>query len=97
MKLAGCLENLAGIALGSFEDCGPIDEIYNIFGEMFNHDQIPILAGFDVGHGKINLTIPFGIEATLDADRHLLSYHRAATVARQRTEGFDWGVWIADC
>ena len=82
MQLAGCFENLAGIALGSFEKCGPIEDIYNIFGELFNHDQIPILAGFDVGHGEINLTLPLGIEATLDANRHLLSYHRAATVLR---------------
>ena len=80
MKLAGCFENLAGIALGSFENCGTPDAIYNIVAETFDHDPIPILAGFDVGHGKINLTIPFGIEATLDADRRLLSYHRAATV-----------------
>lgn len=83
MKLAGCFENLAGIALGSFERCGTIDDIYHIVAEMFNRDPIPILAGFDVGHGNINLTIPFGIEATLDADKYLLSYHRAATVGRK--------------
>ena len=80
MKLAGCFEKLAGIALGSFEECGSLDDIYNIVAEAFRDDSIPILAGLEVGHGKYNLTLPFGIEATLDADDHCLTYHRAATV-----------------
>ena len=42
--------------------------------------RIPIIAGLDAGHGNPNLTLPMGLEATLDADRHLLSYHRPATV-----------------
>jgi muramoyltetrapeptide carboxypeptidase len=84
MKLAGCFENLAGIALGSFEECGPVDDLYNIVAEIFQDKSFPIFAGLDVGHGKNNLTLPVGIEATLDADGHSLSYHRAATM---KTEG----------
>ena len=80
MKLAGCLDNLAGIALGSFEDCGPLDDIYNIVAKAFRDDSIPILAGLEVGHGVNNFTLPFGISATMDADDHSLSYHQAATV-----------------
>ena len=81
MKLAGCFENLTGIVLGSFEDCGSMETILNIVSDVFAAHPIPILAGLDVGHGKNNLTIPFGVEATLDADRHILSYRQAATVA----------------
>jgi len=81
MKLAGCFENLTGIILGSFEDCGSMETILNIVSDVFAAHPIPILAGLDVGHGKNNLTIPFGVEATLDADRHILSYRQAATVA----------------
>jgi muramoyltetrapeptide carboxypeptidase len=80
MKLAGCLDNLAGIALGSFEECGSLDDIYHIVAEAFRDDSIPILAGLEAGHGKNNFTLPFGIEATLNADDHSLSYHRPATV-----------------
>jgi muramoyltetrapeptide carboxypeptidase len=79
MKLAGCFESLAGIALGSFEACGSIDEVHSIFAETFRDRTFPILGGLDVGHGKKNLTVPFGIDATLDADGHSLSFHRAAT------------------
>jgi muramoyltetrapeptide carboxypeptidase len=79
MKLAECFQGLAGIVLGSFENCGPIDGIINIIKEIFADCQIPIMAGVDAGHGNHNLTLPMGIEATLDADRYLLAYHRAAT------------------
>ena len=79
MKLAGCFKGLAGIVLGSFEDCGPADEIFKIINEIFSDYHVPILAGMDAGHGNPNLPLPMGIEATLDADRHRLSYHRAAT------------------
>ena len=80
MKLAGCFKRIAGIILGSFEECGPIEEIIKIIVNIFQDCPIPILGGLDAGHGKHNLTIPLGIEATLDADAHTLSYHQAATI-----------------
>jgi muramoyltetrapeptide carboxypeptidase len=80
MKMAGWFENLAGVALGYFEKCGPLDEIYQIVAEIFKDESFPILAGLESGHGKHNQTLPFGIEATLDADNHFLSYHRPSTV-----------------
>jgi len=79
MKLAGCFQEVAGVALGSFEDCGPIDDILRIVQDAFADFRVPILAGLDAGHGSHNLTLPMGVEAALDADRHLLTYQRTAT------------------
>jgi muramoyltetrapeptide carboxypeptidase len=79
MALAGCFKELSGIILGTFDECGPIEEVTEIIVEVFEKYSIPILAGLDAGHGPHNLTIPLGIEATLDANRHSLIYHRAAT------------------
>ena len=79
MKLAGCFRGIAGVILGSFEECGPVEDIIGIVADIFEDFAIPILAGFEAGHGKHNFTIPLGIEATLDADQHTLFYHRAAT------------------
>lgn len=84
MKLAGCFEGLAGLVLGSFEDCGPVSEIVEIVDNIFKEDNIPILAGFEVGHEKNNITIPIGLNATLDVDRQLLSFHEPATRIEQR-------------
>jgi muramoyltetrapeptide carboxypeptidase len=80
MELAGCFKGLSGIILGAFDECGPIEDVIKIIVELFDKHPLPILAGLDAGHGSHNLTIPLGIEATLDADRHSLIYHRASTV-----------------
>ncbi|MCK5206249.1 MAG: LD-carboxypeptidase, partial [Desulfobacterales bacterium] len=80
MKLAGCFEGIAGLVLGSFENCGSLDGIYKIFQEHFQDIPVPILAGFDMGHGEQNLTIPFGLDATLDSDQQILSFDQPATV-----------------
>ena len=74
MRMAGCFKDLAGLALGSFKDCGDPDQIYRIFEDIFSDVPIPILAGFNVGHDEPNLTIPFGIRATLDADDGRLQF-----------------------
>ncbi len=78
MKLAGCFEGLAGLILGSFEDCGTLSEIYRVVQEIFKDVNIPVLAGFDVGHGKLNLTIPIGLGATLETDTQRLTFHQPA-------------------
>jgi muramoyltetrapeptide carboxypeptidase len=79
MKLAGCFDGIAGLFLGSFEECGALDGVYRIFQECFQGTDIPILAGFDAGHGKQNLTMPFGIDASLDADNQILTFDQTAT------------------
>ena len=80
MKLAGCFDGIAGLVLGSFEECGALDGICRIFEECFQDIRIPILAGFDAGHGKQNLTLPFGIEARLDTDNQILAFDQPATI-----------------
>ena len=80
MKLAGCFKGIAGLVLGSFEACGSLDGIFKIFEEHFKDIPAPILAGFDVGHGQQNMTIPFGLDATLDADQQILSFDQPATI-----------------
>jgi muramoyltetrapeptide carboxypeptidase len=77
MKLAACFEGLAGLILGDFINCGALEDIIKIFSDLF---QDSILAGFESGHGKQNITLPFGVEATLDADSHRLSYLQPATM-----------------
>jgi len=80
MKLAGCFEGLKGLFLGSFEACGKLDDIFRIVQEVFNDVNIPILSGFEIGHARVNITIPIGLRATLDADRQILTFHEPATV-----------------
>lgn len=79
MKLAGCFNSLAGLILGNFIDCCDTDEIIRIAGDIFKGDEIPIIAGLEVGHGKRNLAIPIGLNATVNVDQKLLIFHEPAT------------------
>lgn len=75
MKLAGVFDGLAGVVLGSFSDCGELDGIYKIVERQFRDDDIPVFAGFDIGHDTSNMTLPLGLNATLDTDNHMFLYH----------------------
>ena len=74
MKLAGCFNEVAGLFLGSFEECGSISDIIAIVRDIFSSNPIPIVAGFNIGHGTNHQTIPLGLPAILDADKQSLLY-----------------------
>ena len=72
-------DGLGGLLLGSFDNCGKDDEIFRVVESVFQGEDIPMLAGFEIGHGKDNMTVPIGIDATLNTDRKMLLYHGCAT------------------
>ena len=80
MKLAGCFRQLAGLALGSFKNCGLQKEHHRIVADVFGDLDIPILSGFEIGHGRTNRCVPIGLSATLDTRRRSLKFHEAATL-----------------
>ncbi len=73
MKIAGAFEGLRGLVLGSFSDCGAIEEVWQVVEELFEGTRIPILAGVDAGHCEPNLTLPLGVPAVLDSEALTLS------------------------
>ena len=77
MKMAGCFDRICGIILGTFKGCGEPDLIYQIFADIFSKDNFPILAGFDVGHDDPNLTIPIGINASLDTAGGMITFNES--------------------
>ncbi len=79
LRLGGRLDGVAGVVLGSFQDCGPLEDLYPIVKEAFRHTSAPILAGFDIGHGTDNLTVPIGLEADLDTEDGSLRFQEPAT------------------
>jgi len=83
MKLAGCFGRLAGIILGEFRECGPKEDIYKLVQNIFDDTDMPIVAGFDIGHCEPNTTIPLGLEATLDTNRSRILFRKPATRPRK--------------
>ncbi|WP_162459166.1 S66 peptidase family protein [Desulfosarcina ovata] len=74
MRLAGCFDNLAGLALGTFSQCGSNTEVDRIVTDRLGDLDIPILGGFPVGHEGTNTTLPVGIAAVLDTASGTLAF-----------------------
>jgi muramoyltetrapeptide carboxypeptidase len=74
MLLAGCFDGLAGLALGAFTDCGSAEAVHRIIADRLGGLNIPILAGFDVGHEAVNMTLPVGVPVQLDTHSGTLTF-----------------------
>lgn len=75
---AGWLDGVAGIALGSWKDCGPYDRLRAVFTDRFGGLGVPVAEEFGFGHGEGSLTVPFGVRAELDADAGTLTLDEPA-------------------
>ncbi len=87
LKLAGKLQETAGIVWGTCTECTPgkssfevnlsisdlVDEILGPLGK-------PVLAGLVFGHSKQKLTIPIGVEAEMDASAQKVTILESATL-----------------
>jgi muramoyltetrapeptide carboxypeptidase len=71
LKAAGKFRDVKGIILGEMVNCFPKKSANGLPGQMyqeiFDGLSVPIVVNFPVGHGKEMWTLPFGVEATLDA------------------------------
>ncbi|GGX72290.1 putative carboxypeptidase [Streptomyces minutiscleroticus] len=67
------LDGVAGIALGSWVDCGPYEELRRVFLDRLGPLGVPVAEDFGFGHCEGALTVPFGVPAELDADAGTLT------------------------
>jgi muramoyltetrapeptide carboxypeptidase len=88
LKLAGKLQEAAGIVWGTCTECTPAKSSFEVNLSMSDLlDEIlgdlgkPVLAGLVFGHTKEKATIPIGVEAELDAGAKKVSIVEAATIA----------------
>ncbi|MFE7773417.1 LD-carboxypeptidase [Streptomyces sp. NPDC057445] len=64
---SGWLAGVAGIALGSWEECGPYEEVRALLLDRLGVLGVPVVEELGFGHSATALTIPLGIPAVLDA------------------------------
>jgi muramoyltetrapeptide carboxypeptidase len=74
LRLAGKLDNVAGIILGQFRDCEPKEgkdslSLEQVFADYFGDLNVPVVSNFPAGHTAQNATLPIGGMVKLDADR----------------------------
>jgi muramoyltetrapeptide carboxypeptidase len=70
LALAGVFEQVAGLVLGDFTLCEEKDADYTsreVVEELARETGLPCAAGFRVGHGDVNLAVPLGVRARLEA------------------------------
>ncbi|MBN2322780.1 MAG: LD-carboxypeptidase [Spirochaetes bacterium] len=82
LKLAGKLKQIKGLLLGQMIGCrdtsGRNFTIADVIDDVFGNREIPVLLGFPSGHQNddgLNITLPFGIDVTLDAGSKMLVFH----------------------
>jgi muramoyltetrapeptide carboxypeptidase len=71
LRLAGKLERVAAVVLGSFAECdrpGADDVVADVFRECFADAPFPVVAGFPAGHLSENLPMALGLPFRVDAD-----------------------------
>jgi muramoyltetrapeptide carboxypeptidase len=64
---SGWFDGVRGTALGSWDRCGPPDQVRSVLADRLTPLGVPILDGLPVGHGTANHALPLGALAQLDA------------------------------
>ncbi|MDN3293929.1 LD-carboxypeptidase [Streptomyces ficellus] len=75
---SGWLDGAAGIALGSWEECGPYEAVRATLRDRLGGLGVPVAEQLGFGHGPTALTIPLGAAATLDAEAGTLTLDEPA-------------------
>ncbi len=83
LKLAGKFDSVRGIVFGEMTDCaqhaGQGYTLQQVLAELTADLNVPVLFGLPSGHSPIgNLTLPLGVNATLDTQRGALTIEEAA-------------------
>lgn len=74
LRLAGVLDDAAGIVLGSFTEAEPPTALLqSLLQPLCERQRKPLLAGWPAGHGTPNRPLPLGLQAVLDADAGTLT------------------------
>lgn len=88
MRMAGLLDQLAGVAVGQFtemvdplhaRDANTEPSLEELLAEVFEPLGVPTVMDLPFGHGKQNWTLPLGVRARLDAGTGSLEILESAT------------------
>ncbi|NGN65411.1 LD-carboxypeptidase [Streptomyces sp. A7024] len=75
---SGWLDGVAGVVCGSWEDCGPYEDVRAVLRDRLAPLGVPVLERLQFGHGTPALTVPLGVPAVLDADAGTLTLETPA-------------------
>lgn len=73
LRLGGFLDQIEGLIIGRFIECGDISDINHLIVDIVSDINVPIVSGLPVGHEAQNVTLPLGLQTTLDSEQMILS------------------------
>ncbi len=86
-KLSGKLKKVKGIVFGRMIDCvdrsGDKYKMRDVLGDILAGIDVPVIYGFPSGHmvqGDINITLPLGVSATIDAESPRLIINESGVI-----------------
>jgi muramoyltetrapeptide carboxypeptidase len=77
LQLSGKLQGLAGLLLGNFRDCKPVQGDYtanDVLRAALTGLKVPTMANFPAGHGMDNWAIPLGAKVRMDSDARSIEF-----------------------
>jgi muramoyltetrapeptide carboxypeptidase len=89
LRLAGKLDQAAAIVFGECSDCGPRDyqpsnawdlTLGEVLDNILGATRVPVFTGLTFGHTSDQLTLPLGVQATLNADEKTLELREAGVI-----------------
>lgn len=84
LRLAGVLERIAGMLIGTVSEADegvvsrPVPTLREVVAEATRGYNYPIVAGMEFGHGIVNVPMPVGVRAALDAEQRSFALLEAA-------------------
>jgi muramoyltetrapeptide carboxypeptidase len=89
LRLAGKFDEAAGVIFGECSECAPNDykpsfawdaTLGEVIDNAFGSLRVPVLSGLTIGHTADQLTLPLGVQATLNADEKSLELKESGVI-----------------
>jgi len=83
LRLADVFKKASGVLLGNFTECEVTDDeptlsLDEVIQTYFGSLKIPVVSNFQHGHIKEKITIPFGVDVKVNADKNVFEITEAA-------------------
>ena len=74
LKERGVFDAVSGVLAGKPMDETCMDEYKRLLVEVIDRPELPVLFNLNVGHAMPRCIVPFGVPATVDADRGVIRF-----------------------
>src|SRR5699024_7394412 len=72
LRRSGYLDQVAGIICGTWDRCGPAEQVHAVLAERLGDLGVPMIAWANIGHGGKTQSLPLGVSAELNGDARTL-------------------------